>query len=78
MDLILKEIQEERQRQYKKGFNFSHDDSQSEDVICDAIIAYAQWAKQMNRMKSPEKYRRRMMQIGAMAIAACESFDRKN
>jgi len=78
MKKILDEISEERIRQYKKGYTFSHDDKKPLEEFCDDIIAYATWAKQMLKMGSPEKYRRRMKQIGALSVAACESFDRKS
>lgn len=77
MEGIYREIRNERDRQKSKGFNANHDDGQAVENFCDDIIAYATWAKQMSKMKSPVKFRRRMMQIGALAVAACESFDRK-
>lgn len=77
MKKIFEEIREERKRQCEKGYDQVHDDGQGLENICDDIIAYATWAKQMARMKSPDRYRRRMRQIGALAVAACESFDRR-
>ena len=73
---MIEEIKNERLRQIAKGYNADSDDNKTSDNWCNDIIAYAQWARQMGRMGSPEKYRRRMKQIAAMAISACESFDR--
>ncbi len=78
MEGVYREIRNERDRQKSKGFNTSHDDVQAVENFCDDIINYAMWAKQMSKMGSPKKFRRRIMQIGALAVAACESFDRKN
>ena len=72
------EIDNERKRQIEKGYNAKWDDEiKTIEDFCNDIEAYVVWARQMHRMRSPEKYRRRMMQIAAIAIAACESYDRK-
>ena len=75
--IIIKEILEERTRQDGKWGGPEHDDIHNPENWCDFIIAYATWAKQMDVNNSPMKYRRRVMQIGALVVAACESFDRK-
>jgi hypothetical protein len=75
---VLAEVVAERARQDGKWGG-----AQIEDVRktatdwCLDIESYNTWARQMHRMGSPDKYRRRMMQIAALAVAACESFDRK-
>lgn len=76
-DLLVAELEQERQRQIDKGFGPEwDDDSKTLEDWCNDIEAYVVWARQMYRMRSPEKYRRRMKQIAVLAIAACESFDR--
>lgn len=75
---IYVEISEERIRQnFKWGGPDCDDARKTQEDWCEDIIAYATWAKQMARCCSPERYRRRMMQIATLAVAACESFDRK-
>ena len=76
-DYVLTEVSGERERQKSKGYDIVHDDAQGLDNFCDDIEAYTAWARQMFRMRSPSKYRKRMIQIAALAVAACESFDRK-
>jgi hypothetical protein len=41
------------------------------------IEDYAGWARVMAGMSSPDKYRRRMVQVAALAVAAIESHDRR-
>jgi hypothetical protein len=77
MKKILEEIEQEGFRQDAKGFNDAHDDGHSLEALCDHVIAYAQLAKQMLRMDSPERFRRKMMQTGTIAAKTCESFDRR-
>jgi len=76
--VLLDELAAERVRQDKKWGGAQIDDARKtpEDWCLD-IEAYNTWACQMHRMDSPDKYRRRMMQVAALAIAACESYDRK-
>ena len=77
MEKILEEMRQEGIRQNKKGFNANHDDSHSLEDMCDHIIAYTTWAREMLRMGSPEKFRKRIMQTGTIAAKTCESFDRR-
>ncbi len=75
--IVYDQIALERKRQDEKWGGPAHDDTvQTTDAWCDDIIAYTTWAKQMARMKSPAEYRHRMMQVAALAVAACESYDR--
>jgi len=75
---ILTEILSERDRQREKWGGDFEDDIRKDPIDwASDIQAYATWAKQMMRMRSHEKYRKRMMQIAALAVAACESFDRQ-
>ena len=72
----LSQLEAERNRQIDKGYTPESDDTKDYNEWCNDIHAYCSWARQMCRMESPHKYRARMMQIAALAIAACESFDR--
>lgn len=75
---VLAAVACERARQDGKWGGPEVDDARkTEQDWCDDIVAYVAWARQMHRMGSPDKYRRRMMQVAALAVAACESFDRK-
>lgn len=53
-----------------------HDDQQTTQYFAQMIIDYA-WVRAMANMQSPDKARRRLIQIAALAIAAVESIDRK-
>lgn len=78
MSSVMFEVAKERERQNQKfGGPETDDASQGPEDWCRKIKAYGTWAEEMHHMGSPEKYRRRMMQIAALAVAACESFDRK-
>jgi hypothetical protein len=75
---IYDEIKAERKRQDSKWGGPAEDDAKKGlKAWCADIEAYNTWANQMARMGSPEKYRRRMMQVAALAVAACESYDRQ-
>ena len=73
---VLYQIEVERKKQISKGFIAEIDDTKGHLDWCADIEAYCAWARQMGRMTALTKYRHRMMQIAALAIAACESFDR--
>ena len=74
---VYLEVGNERQRQDRKwGGPMADDNRKTPHDWCSDIAAYVAWAHQMSRCDSPEKYRRRMMQVAALAVAACESFDR--
>ena len=78
LEMVIDQIYAERARQCNKGYDDAHDDcDMSVDEFAQVIDTYLKWAHQMHRMDSPDKYRRRMMQVATLAIAACESFDRK-
>ena len=74
---VLQEVQHERERQDDKWGGPTEDDARKQptDWVLD-IEAYVTWACQMHRMGDQGKYRRRMMQVAALAVAACESYDR--
>ncbi len=71
---LLAEITAERQRQIDKGT----DDYPAQGGRCKDIIWAATRAKNCVVMNSLDAYRRRMKQIAALAIAACENYDRLN
>lgn len=72
---VLYDVMKERARQDGK-FGKEHDDNKLPMDWCADINAYATWAHQMQRMGSMDKYRRRLIQVAALAMAACESLDR--
>jgi hypothetical protein len=77
---VYDEIKAERERQDAKWGGPGHDDAEPPMAWVDYITRYASWAGMMALMGGAEgraKYRRRMMQVAALAVAACEAFDRK-
>lgn len=76
-DVLAAVIAERARQDGKWGGAQVDDDRKTPADWCLDIEAYNTWACQMHRMGSPDKYRRRMMQVAALAVAACESFDRK-
>lgn len=77
MEKILEEIRKERVRQDEKWGGPEHDDAHDIEEWIEFIQSYASWAKTNYKMNSPDKFRRRMVQVAALAVAAVESFDRK-
>jgi hypothetical protein len=75
---ILQNLQTERDRQDEKWGGPEADDARKTpaDWVAD-INAYTAWAQQMYRMGDIGKYRRRMLQVAALAMAACESYERQ-
>lgn len=74
---VLDEVAAERERQDGKWGGAEHDDQHTVFDFCRYIRNYVGWADQMADMGSPDKARRRLIQISAMAVAAVESMDRK-
>jgi hypothetical protein len=74
---ILNEITNERARQDDKWGGAEHDDQHTTTEFCGFIQDYAAWARRMDQMNSPDKARRRLIQVAALAVAAVESIDRK-
>ena len=75
---VINEVLTERGRQDLKWGGAQADDARkTPEDWCNDIEAYVVWARQMHRMGSPVKYRHRIMQVAALAVAACESYDRK-
>lgn len=75
---VYAEVALERKRQDNKWGGESHDDSHATAEFIQWIEDYAGWARMMHSMNSPEKARRRLVQVAALAIAAIESMDRKS
>lgn len=73
---VLEELSLERQHQDGKWGGPAHDDQRGPFDWVRNIRNYVGWAEQMADMDSPDKYRRRMIQIAALAVAAVESHDR--
>jgi hypothetical protein len=74
----MAEVGAERERQDAKWGGPEADDARKTpaDWVQD-IDSYVTWAGQMARMGDLNKYRRRMMQVAALALAACEHYDRR-
>lgn len=71
------EVAAERARQDEKWGGAEHDDGHETAVFVQLIEDYAGWARVMAGMNSPDKARRRLIQVAALAVAAVESIDRK-
>ncbi|KXS55031.1 MAG: hypothetical protein AWU57_627 [Marinobacter sp. T13-3] len=76
-EVVLAAIAAERRRQDDKWGGAAHDDELSPDHFVQRVQDYAGWARVMAGMNSPHKYRRRMIQVAAIATAAVESHDRQ-
>lgn len=72
----VNQVVAERQRQDEKWGGPVHDDQKSPNDFVQHIEDYAGWARVMAGMGSFEKYRRRMIQVAALAGAAVEAIDR--
>ena len=76
---VYDEILWERARQDTKWGGPMHDNQEPPMAWVDYVTRYASWAGMMALMGGDEgraKYRRLMMQVAALAVAACEAFDR--
>lgn len=72
---LLKEVAEERARQIRKGYG-AIQDQEWDPADWHAMIAdYNAWARRMAAMGSPDKARRRYIQVAALAVAAVEALD---
>lgn len=72
----VKDVVAERIRQDQKWGGPEHDDQKSPNDFVQHIEDYAGWARVMAGMGSFDKYRRRMVQVAALAGAAIEASDR--
>ncbi len=75
---VINEIIAERTLQDKMWGGSRHDDLHSFEDWCSYIYAYRKFAENKADSGDLAGYRRKMMQVAALAIAACESYDRKN
>jgi hypothetical protein len=75
--VVLADVAVERERQDAKWGGAAHDDEHTTADFVALIQDYAGWARVMAGMNSPEKARRRLIQVAALAAAAAESIDRK-
>lgn len=73
---VMEAVRNERVRQDGKWGGPEHDDTNSPAFFVQLIQDYAGWARVMIGMNSPDKYRRRMIQVAALAVASVESLDR--
>lgn len=73
----LGEIAIERARQDDKWGGAAHDDQHTTADFVQLIQDYAGWSRVMDGMNSPDKARRRLIQVAALALAGVESIDRK-
>lgn len=74
---VLDDVRVERERQASKGFGPHTDDSWTPFDWHEMIADYNAWARRMMTLESPEKARRRYIQIAALAVAAVEALDRR-
>lgn len=75
-DEWVNDVVAERKRQDDKWGGPVHDDQKSPNDFVQHIEDYAGWARVMAGMGSLDKYRRRMVQVAALAGAAIEACDR--
>lgn len=73
---ILAEVMGERQRQDGKWGGAATDDQYNALDWHEMIADYNAWARRMSAMGSPDKARRRYIQVAALAVAAVEALDR--
>jgi len=73
----LIDVAKERERQDEKWGGANHDDDHTPDFWVQLIKNYAGWAQVMAGMDSPDKYRKRMIQVAALAVAAAGGMDRQ-
>ena len=74
---ILEQVYNERVRQDEKWQGTFNDDDWTALDWHEMIADYNAWARRMATQQSPDKARRRYIQIAALAVAAVEALDRK-
>ena len=74
---LLSEVARERIVQNSMWGGAVNDYYHSRKDWCNFIEAYTKWAWMQIQMQHPNKYRERMVQVAALAVAAIESHDRK-
>jgi len=78
MNSPINDVISERARQDAKWGGASHDDHHTVAEFVQLIEDYAGWARTMAGMDSHEKARNRLIQVAALAVAACEYIDRNH
>jgi hypothetical protein len=71
--LIFSEVNDERERQDAKWGGPEHDDENTVNDWCEYIVTHSRMGR-----KGGSWFRTKMVHVAALAIAAIESFDRKN
>ena len=75
---VIDEIKAERERQDAKWGGPEHDDTHTIREFISLIRDYAGRAHSRDKMFDVEKVRHRLIQVGALVVAAIESLDRKS
>jgi hypothetical protein len=73
---VMLDVAAERGRQDAKWGGPAHDDTHAPELWIQLICDYAGWARVMAGMGNRERYRRRMVQVAALAVSAIEVLDR--
>ena len=74
---IYRDVIKERERQDQKWGGAEHDDCHTVADWAQLIQDFAAWARAMGGMDDYTQARERLMQVAALAVAACEALDRK-
>lgn len=74
---VIEEVQAERERQDEQWGGPDHDDEHSAEKWCDLVYEYLSRAWQTRHLQPSDGYRKRMVQVAALAVAAIESHDRE-
>lgn len=76
LESIFNQIEQERRIQ-KMKWGDDCDVNKPMSRFVELITTYSLWAKLMWEMQSPDKARRRMIQVATLAVAAVEEMDRQ-
>jgi len=75
--LILSEIEAERQAQDREHGGPAHDDTHTCNDWLAILVRHLGLAGSDEAVIDPVRFRRQMIRVGALAVAIVESFDRK-
>jgi hypothetical protein len=75
---ILHEVESACERADGKWGGASSDDALTANEWHDLVADYNGWARRMATMGSPDKARKRLVQLAGIAVAAVEAIDRKS
>ena len=73
---VIVDIINERARQDSKWGGQPSDDKHTPEKWVSLICDYAGWSRVLSGMGNYDKYRKRMVQVAALAVAAVQSLDR--